>query len=156
MPNITVREYNPESGALMGNISVLKFGTVESGTRTQVKVIDFAFDEVAYVGNIKLGLVTSGGLTVNASPEGLDEDGSASNGNFGIESTLTFDASKASSALSRNFPGSNGSASASSENNVFVGSRNDAISKYIYLDIKIDNSVNGEVNGAYKVFFDYS
>ena len=45
MPSITVREYNPESGALLGNVSSLKFGKIPAGTRTNVKVIDIAFGE---------------------------------------------------------------------------------------------------------------
>ena len=51
MANITVREYNPESGALLGNITTLKFGRVGSGTHTRVKVIDFAFEGVSLLNN---------------------------------------------------------------------------------------------------------
>ena len=46
MPSITVREYHPESGALLSNITTLKFSRVSSGTHTRVKVIDVAFDNV--------------------------------------------------------------------------------------------------------------
>lgn len=156
MPNITIREYHPESGALLGNISILKFGRVSSGTHTRVKVIDVAFDEVSSVGNIKIGLVSSGGITVNGDPQGISADGSASNGNFGIEDTLIFDAVKSSTPLSRHFAGLNSTASASNANNVSIGSRSSNVSNYIYLDIQVGATLSGAANGSYKVFFDYS
>ena len=156
MPNISVREYHPESGALLGQITTLKFGRVSSGTHTRVKVIDVAFDDVSSVGNIKLGMVSNAGITVNADPQGVDVDGSASNGNFGIEDSATFDAAKSSVPLTRHFAGLNGTAIASDNNNVSVGTRATAISNYIYLDIQIGSTLSGSGNGAYKIFFDYS
>lgn len=156
MPSVTFREYNPENGALLGNISTLKFGEFLQGTHSRVKVIDIAFGGVTEVTNVKLGLVASGGLTVNASPEGISSDGSATNGHFGIESSSSFISSKASAPLSKHFAGSNDDASPSSEYNVDIGNKSNLTSNYIYLDMDSGSSTtlqNG--NGSYKVFFDY-
>jgi hypothetical protein len=160
MPNICVREYNPDSGALLGNITTLKFGRVAAGTNTRVKVIDIAFDGVSSVGNIKLGLISAGGVIVNADPQDRNADQSTITGNFGVESSFAFDSTKASEPLTRNFGGLNSTASSNSENNVYIGlnqtQRSPVVSNYIYLDIKVSSTLVGAVNGAYKVFFDYS
>lgn len=156
MPSITVREFHPESGALLSNITTLKFGRVSSGTHTRVKVIDVAFDDVTSVGNVKIGLVSNAGITVNADPQGIGSDGSSSTGNFGIENTASFDAAKSTETLVRHFAGLNGTAIASNTNNVSIGTRSASVSNYIYLDIKVASSLSGSGNGAYKIFFDYS
>ena len=156
MPVITLREYDAESGALLGNISTLNFGRITAGTTSAVKVIDIAFADVTSVSNVKLGLISSGGLTVNSNPTDITTDGSASNGQFGIESSSTFDSSKASNGLTRFFAGLNGTALAGNSNNVTVGNRSDTLSNYIYISIKVSASNSDSGNGAYKVFFDYS
>ena len=156
MPSLTIREYNPDSGALLGNLSVLNFGRITAGTTSAVKVIDIAFTGLTQVGNIKLGLISNGGLTVNSNPTDIASDGSAGNGHFGIESSAVFDSSKASSTLSRHFPGNNSTSTASNVNNVSIANRSDTISDYIYLDIEVDASSTDTINGAYKVFFDYN
>jgi len=157
MPNICVREYNPESGALLGNITTLKFGRVSAGTNTRVKVIDIAFDGVTSVGNIQLGLISAGGVVVNADPQDPDANKTTANGNFGVENSPDFDSAKASQPLTRHFAGLNGTASASSDNNAQIGNeRSTVVSNYIYLDINVSSTLAGAVNGAYKVFFDYS
>jgi len=156
MPVLTVREYNPSSGAVLGNISTLNFGRITAGTKSSVKVIDIAFSEVTEVGNIKLGLISSGGLTVNSSPTDIDTDGSSSNGNFGIEYSSSFNSAKASGPLSRHFAGLNSSVAAGDSNNVSIPSRSSSISDYIYIDIQVDASSVGASTGAYKIFFDYS
>ena len=120
MPSLTVREYNPESGALLGNISTLNFGRITAGTTSAVKVLDVAFTGLTQVGNIKLGLISTGGLTVNSNPLDLASDGSAGNGHFGIESSASFDASKASSSLTRYFAGRNATSTAADSNNVSI------------------------------------
>ena len=155
MPSITVREYNPESGSLLGNVSTLNFGRVTSGTKSSVKVIDIAFTEVTNVGNLKLGLISSGGLTVNSNPTDIASDGSSGNGHFGIETTAAFDSAKAAGPLSRHFAGLNSTVTAGDANNVSVPTRATNISNYIYLDIEVDSSTTGAGNGAYKIFFDY-
>jgi hypothetical protein len=156
MATITVREYNGDSGALLGNISVLSFGRITSGTRSSVKCIDLAFTDVTNIGNLKLGLISSGGLSVCPAPTDIAADGSSSSGHFGIEYTSTFDSSKASSPLSRHFAGLNASITAADQNNVSIPTRATNLSDYIYLDIQVDSSSLGTNQGALKIFFDYS
>lgn len=156
MPSITIRQYNPDSGALLGNISTLNYGRVTAGTRSSVAVIDIAFSEVTNIGNIKLGLISSGGLTVNSNPSDVAADGSAGNGRFGIESTAVFDSVKGAGPLTRFFAGLNSTVTAADSNNVSIPNRSTTISNYIYLSIEIDASSTGAGNGAWKIFFDYS
>lgn len=156
MPNITIREYHPESGALLGNVSVLDFGKITAGSHSRPKVIDVVFDGVSSVGNIKVGIVSNGSIIVNEDPTGVNSDGSSSNGHFGIESSSSFSGSKAASPLTRHFSGLNSEYSADSTYNVSVGNRSDTISNYIYLDIEIGSGNILAGNGAYKIFFDYS
>ena len=153
---ITVREWHPESGALLGNVSTLAFGKITAGSHSRVKVLDAVFDGVSSVGNIKVGLVSNAGLVVNEDPTGIGSDGSSANGHFGIESSSTFDSSKATSPLTRHFAGTNADSSADSEYNVLIGNKSDTISDYIYLDIEIGSGNILAGNGAYKIFFDYS
>jgi hypothetical protein len=157
MATITIRQYNSESGALLGNVSVLSYGRVTSGTKSSVIVLDIAFTDLTNVGNIKLGLISSGGLTVNASPTGIDNtDGSASNGNFGVRYSSAFDSSIAAGPLNRHFAGLNSTVTAGDSNNVSIPNRSDTLSDYIYLDIQVDSSSVGAGSGSYKIFFDYS
>jgi len=156
MPSITVRQYNAESGALLGNLSTLNFGRITAGTRSSVIVIDIAFTEATNIGNLKLGVISSGGLTINSNPTDIAPDGSAGNGHFGIETTSSFDSSKASGPLSRYFAGLNASVTAGDSNNVSIPTRSDALSNYIYLSIEVDSATMGASQGAYKIFFDYS
>lgn len=155
-PSISVREYHPESGALLGNVATLNFGRVTAGMHSRVKVLDIAFNEVLVSGNIKLGLISSGGLTVNSNPQDIASDGTAGNGHFGVEYGKVFDASKASQPLYRHFAGLNTSLTAGDARNVSVGSRSEALSDYIYMDVQIGTANVTAGNGAYKVFFDYS
>jgi hypothetical protein len=146
MPTFTAREYHPESGALLGNISTLDFGTVGAGGHSQVKVIDLAFEGVSSVGNIKIGLVSSGGLTVAAS--GVEH--------FGITSSATFNSALASSPVSSHFDGVNGTGLSNDSNNVAIGSRSNVCSNYIYLDVEVGSTNLSAANGSYKIFLDYS
>jgi hypothetical protein len=157
MATITVREYHPDSGALLSNISTLNFGRVASGTHSRVKVIDIAFGETTSVGNLKLGIIANGNIVINPDPSSKYSDGSTSNGHFGIESSLNFDSSKAAAPLTRHFPGLNGTATSTDANNVQVQMRSGNVSYYIYLDIEVsetDTTTAG--NGSYKIFFDYA
>lgn len=156
MPNISIRQYNPSSGALLGNINVLSFGRITAGTTSQVSVFDIAFTDITVVSNIKLGLISSGGLTVNSSPTDIAADGSSASGHFGIEYSSVFDSSKAASPLSRHFAGLNTTITALDSNNVSIPNRSNTISDYIYIDIEVDASNVGAGNGSYKIFFDYS
>lgn len=156
MPNITIRQYNSSSGALLGNVSVVSYGRITSGTKSPVVVIDIAFTDVTNVGNLKLGLISSGGLTVNANPTDIAADGSSASGHFGIESSTAFDSSIASGPLTRHFAGLNTTVTAGDTNNVSIPMRATNISNYIYLDLETDASTIGGNSGAYKLFFDYS
>ena len=158
MPNITIREYHPESGALLSNVNVLNWGKITAGTRSRVKVIDIAFSEVTAVENIKLGIISSGGFNVssNVADTSNYDDGSVNYGHFGIETAASFDSAKASAPLARYFKGLNATVTAGDSNNVSIPSRSTTLSNYIYLDIEVDASASGSGNGAYKIFFDYS
>ena len=157
MANITIREYHPDSGALLNNISTLNFGKISSGTHSRVKVIDIVFSDATSVGNLKLGIIANGNIVVNPDPSSQNSDGSTSNGHFGIESTLSFDASKAATLLTRHFPGLNGTAESTSDNNVSVEMRSSTVSYYIYLDIEVSSTdATAAGNGSYKIFFDYA
>lgn len=154
MPSITTREYNPTTGGLIGNMSSLNFGNVVVGSHSPVKVVDFAFSGITAVSNIKVG-ITGSTLDVNESPEDIQEDGSASNGRFGVMHTDAFDKALASSALGRHFAGLNDTGLATNENNVGVGSRTDTVSQFVYLDMEFGANDVGVVSGTYKVFFDF-
>lgn len=157
MATITIREYNPQSGALFNNISTLNFGKVASGTHSRVKVIDILFGDSTSVGNLKLGIIANGNIVVNANPSAQASDGTSSNGHFGIESTMGFDASKASSPLTRHFAGLNGTITSTDSNNVSINMRSGTVSYYIYLDIEVSSTdATTAGNGSYKIFFDYA
>lgn len=156
MPTVTFREYNPDSGALMGNVSTINFGEITAGSTSKVKVIDIVFGEVDSVSNVKIGLIANGGLTVNEAPKGWFMDGSTSNGRFGIESSSGFTQYKTKTPLSRHFGGANTDGTSYNVYNVSVGNRADTISNYIYLDVEVSTTKLAGGNGAYKVFFDYS
>ena len=155
-PVITIREYNSQSGALLGNVSVLSYGRIAAGTRSSVKCLDIAFTDVTNIGNLKLGLISSGGLMVNSAPTDIAADGSSLSGHFGIEYTQTFDSSKAAGPLSRHFAGLNASITAADSMNVSIPTRATNLSDYIYLDLEIDSSSLGALAGSYKIFFDFS
>lgn len=156
MANIVVREYNAESGALLGNLSTLNYGRITSGTTSSVKVIDVVFSDVTVVGNIKLGLISSAGITVNTNPGAIYPDQSSINGHFGIEHGPLFDDTKASGGLKKFFAGINTTVTSDNSNNVLIGNRDDVTSDYIYLSIQIGAGYVGAGNGAYKLFFDFS
>ena len=157
-PSITVRQYNPDSGSLLGNVSTISFGKITAGTMSKIVCLDVAFSGITEVSNIKLGLTSSGGLNVssNASDTSTNDDGSVSRGYFGIESTASFDSSKSSSPLVKFFKGINATVTASDVNNVSVPSRSQTLSNYIYLSIQPDAASIGASSGAWKLFFDYS
>lgn len=148
MATITVRSYHPESGALLGNITTLDFGKITVGSHSRVKVLDIAFEGVSSVGNIKLGLISSGGITV--------ADSSGSNGHFGFAQSSSFSANTTSAPLSDHFTGLNSSGTATDSNNKSVTARTSTLSNYIYLDVELGSTNLSAGNGAYKVFFDYS
>ena len=155
MPSLSTREYNITNGDFVGNISSLSFGRITSGTHSSVKVIDLSFIGVSQVSGVKLGLMSSGGLPVNDNPQDISNDGSASNGYFGIRHTTDFDPTISSAILSRHFAGLNTSGTAGDDKNVEVGTRDDITSQFIYLDLEIVSGFLGSGTGLYKVFFNF-
>lgn len=155
MPSVTIREYNPTTGALIGNISALSFGRVSSGTTSPVKVVDFAFTGVSSVDNVKLALTSGGDLTVNEGPTGVGSDGSSENGFFGIQHSSSFSPTTAEGPLVRHFQGENTTDTSGDANNVEIGKRNDTTSQFVYLDVELGSNVTGTSGGTYKIFFDF-
>lgn len=156
MPTLSIRQYNPSSGALLGNISTLSFGRISSGTRSSIVVIDVAFTDVTNVGGIKLGLISSGGLTVCSNPTDIAADGSSGSGKFGVQYSSNFDSSIAAGPLTRFFAGLNATITSADSNNVSIPTRASNLSDYIYVSVEVDSSTLGASNGALKLFFDYS
>lgn len=159
MASVIVREYNPDSGALAGNIARMSFGDIPKGTRSPVRVIDFAFQGVTFVNKVKLGLMHAGNVDVEEdAPTDITSDGTSANGNFGIEHTTSFDIAKAQGPVNRYFTGLNTTGLAGDSKNVEIGTRNDTTSQFVYLDIKAPSNVDGTAidrTGSYRVFFDF-
>ena len=156
--SLTIRQYNPDSGALLSNVSQISFGKITAGTRSKVVCIDIAFSEVTEVSNLKLGLISSGGLNVTSSASDTSNnlDGSSTRGFFGIQTSASFDSSIASAPLTSFFKSINATVTASDTNNVEIPTRSATLSNYIYLDILVDSSSVGSNSGSWKVFFDFS
>jgi hypothetical protein len=156
MPSITTREYNPSTGEFVGNISSLSFGRIVVGTHSPVKVIDFAFVGVTKVSNIKLGLINSGGISVNDTPgQTHDPDGSVEYGKFGVMHTTNFELSVAAGPLTRHYDTPVSGGLASDPNNILISTRSDTVSQFIYLDLQLGNNDLGAKAGVYKIFFDF-
>jgi hypothetical protein len=157
MPSVTVREYNPVTGAFVGNVSALSLGRIVVGTHSPVKVVDFAFTGVDSVSNVKLGLLHAGGLVVNSEPNPSQEtDGSTlDGGKFGIEHSVAFNPSLA-AAVQHHFAGLNTTQLASDQRNVAIGTRNATTSQFAYLDIELGGNERGTAAGQYKIFFDFA
>ena len=146
MPSMTIREYHPESGALLGNVSSLDFGKVTYGSHSRVKVLDIAFSGASSIGNIKIGIISSGGIVVF----------SGGVGHFGITSSADFNSTLASTPITSHFSGVNTTGTSTDSNNYAIPSRASTLSNYIYLDIEVGDTNISAGNGAYKVFFDYA
>lgn len=144
LPKFTIREYHPVSGALLGNTPIIDFGKISAGTRGRVKVIDIVFNEVSNVGNLKIGIVSTGGVTVT----------NGSVGHFGITDSSSFDPSIAAGAISSHFLGVNTTDTASDPNNVSIGMKSATISNYIYLDVEVGSTNLSAGNGAFKIYCD--
>ena len=159
MSSITIREYNPSSGALLGTVSTLSFGKISSGAHSRVRVFDIAFgdlEELSVVSNLKIGLISNAQIVVNTDPVTIYNDGSSEYGHFGIVSSKNFDSSISSSSLTRHFAGLNTSGLSTDENNVEIEMRSNTVSYFIYLDVEVASEATTVGNGAYKIFFDYS
>lgn len=155
MATLTVREYNSSNGDFLGNVSSLSFGRITAGTHSPMKVIDLAFTGVSVVSGVKIGLMSSGGLPVNDNPQEIEEDGSASNGYFGIMHSIAFDPSMSAAPSTRHFAGLNITNSGNDSKNVEVGIKDDVTSQFIYLDLELPSNFVGSGAGLYKVFFNF-
>lgn len=139
------REYNPSTGALIGTITGFDFGNINIGEFSGVKVYDIYVPSVSYITNVTVEIITSPQIVVNSAPVDISSDGSAGNGNFGIEHSEDF---VSRNTLSRFFAGLS--------QPVTVSTRGNNISKFIYLNARMsmDNAGSGTV--TYKANFDYS
>jgi len=79
------REYNPSTGKLMGTVTSLSFGNVNIGEFSPIRVFDLYVPDVSFLSNVTLQITASPQITVNDSPVDITSDGTAGNGNFGIE-----------------------------------------------------------------------
>ena len=140
MANIIVREYNPTTGAFINNISSLSFGRIVAGSHSPVKVLDFTFTGVEVVTDIKLGVVTTGGIDVTQ---------------FGYNSSAAFDLSLATGPCPNHFTTLNSGTSSSSPANstVSIANRDDTTSNFVYLDISLGSGDLGSGAGSYKIYF---
>ncbi len=139
------REYNPFNGNLLGNVSDFNFGNISVGEFGSVRVFDIYVPNVSNISNVKLSISSSNIIPVNPSPTDISSDGSASNGNFGIETYSNFISKN---TLTRFFAGLNMP--------VNIGTRSNGVSNYLYLNTKmaVQNAVSGTV--SYKLTFDFS
>jgi hypothetical protein len=145
MATAITREYNPSTGKVVGNISELKFGHVPIGKSSAVKVIDLVVEGVTSISNVNLQVVSSSSVPVNDSPTGIVSDGSASNGNLGIEHDSDFIPRR---TLSRFFAGESSP--------VAVGSRSGNVSEYVFLNVKMNATSTGSGKISYQWIFDVS
>jgi len=139
------REYNPYTGNLLGTITSFDFGNVNVGNFASVRVFDIYVPDVTQIATVKLQITLSPQIIVNEAPIDIAADGSAGNGNFGIETSETFISRN---TLTRFFAGLN--------QPVTVGTRGNNVSKFIYMNIRmaLDGASPGTV--TYKVSFDHS
>jgi len=140
-----VREYNPTTGRLVGNVSAINFGNVNIGEFSPVKVLDLVVQNASLISNVSIEIRNSTSVPVNASPVGIAADGSSSNGNFGVETSDSF---VSRNTLSRFFAGEG--------QPVSVGTRNNNTSKFIYLNAKMAVSSPKSGTVTYRFYFDVS
>ena len=145
MTTAITREYNPSTGKIIGNISELKFGSVPMGKSTPVKVIDLFVDGADSISNVRLQVVSSDTIPVNDAPTDVTADGSAGNGNLGIQHNSEF---VPRSSLSRFFAGQ--------EAPVTVGTRSLTVSEYVFLNARMNVLSPGNGKISYQWIFDVS
>jgi hypothetical protein len=140
-----IREYNPSTGNLLGTVNSFDYGNVNLGEFCSVRVFDIYAPNASYISNVTVQITSSPKIVVNATPVDIGADGSAGNGNFGIETSTSF---VARNTLTRFFAGLSAP--------VTVGTRAGNISKFIYLNVRmaLDSADSG--SAVYKVSFDYS
>jgi len=145
MATIVIREYNPTTGRLIGNVSFLNFGNVNVGEVSPVRVIDMSVPDVSYISNVRLVVSSADLIPVNNNPQDIAADGSAGNGNFGVETSSSF---LSRNTLSRFFAGVG--------QEVTVGTRGDNVTNFVYLNVRMDSSSVGSGKVVYKWHLDIS
>jgi len=139
------REYNPSTGNLLGTVTGFDFGNTSIGEFGSVRVFDIYVPGVSQISNVKVEITSSPKIVVNSAPVDITADGTAGNGNFGIEMSEGFVARE---TLTRFFAGLNMP--------VTVGTRSNNMSKFIYMNIKMALDAADSGTAVYKVTFDYS
>lgn len=142
---VVIREYNPSTGNLLGTINDFNYGNINIGEFCSVRVFDIYVPDVSYISNVTLQITSSPKIVVNDSPVDIGADGSAGNGNFGIETSDIF---VARNTLTRFFAGLNAP--------VTIGARLGNVSKFIYLNARmaLNNADSGSL--VYKLSLDHS
>ena len=139
------REYNPTTGNLLGVVTNFDFGNVSIGEFGWVRVYDIFVPGVSQISNVKLAITSSPKIVVNESPVDIGSDGSAGNGNFGIETSSDF---LPKNTLTRFFAGVNAP--------VTIGVRGSNMSKFIYLNVKMALSAADASSATYQITSDNS
>jgi len=145
MATAIIREYNPTTGRIIGNINQLSFGHVPRGQVSSVKVVDLQVQDADAISNVRLQITSSDTIAVNDSPSDIRADGSAGNGNFGIEHEENFIPR---STLTRFFAGT--------ESPVEVGTRSATVSEFVHLNMRMNTSSIGSGSTTYQWIFDIS
>lgn len=143
--SIVIREYNPTTGSLIGVVSNFNFGNINLGIFSSVRVFDVYVPDVSAISNVSLSITSSPKIIVNDSPIDIGADGSAGNGNFGIETSSAF---VSRNTLTRFFAGLN--------QPVTVGTRLSNVSKFIYLNARMAMDSADSGTATYSVSLDYS
>ena len=139
------REYNPSTGNLLGTVDAPSFKNVNIGEFSAVKVFDLYVPDVSYISNLQISISSSSSIVVNLSPTNIGADGTAENGNFGIELSEDF---VPRNSLVRFFAGIN--------EPVIVGTRGNNVSNFIFLNVRMIRENAGAGNYVHSVKFDYS
>jgi hypothetical protein len=145
MPTTIVREYNPTTGKFVGVVNELEFGHIPVGKYSPVRVVDLTVEGVDSISNVRLQITASDFIGVNDSPTDITADGSAGNGNFGIEHDVDF---VPRNTLTRFFAGVN--------TPVTVGGRSSRVSQYVYLNVRMNSNKVGTGTVSYQWIFDVS
>jgi len=145
MPTAVIREYNPTTGKFVGVVNELPFGHIPVGKFSAVKVVDLSVEGADSISNVRLQITASDFIGVNDSPTDIQGDGSAGNGNFGVEHDAQFIPR---GTLTRFFPGLN--------EPVTVGTRSPRVSQYVYLNVRMNSNKTGSGAVTYQWIFDVS
>ena len=142
-------QYDLETKEAIRTLESLNFDKTSPDLFSKPIVIKMNVSGATKIKNIRLGIVKAsqefiaGGST--------NSDHSVTEGNFGIEHANTIIQK---SSLSSFFPGINTTITPADENNILINNLTDNGSEYIYLNVRMLNSINRGYVG-YKWFFDF-